>query len=123
MIFSVFISVGNLVYWCSENNNSSICKPYIMYPFICVLSALCGCGSSIMWLAQSGYMNLICATFTKKRGDYFGTFWGIMQTCQALGSILSWFLLSYFNLKIYFITVSLISIVSCFLFLTLPNVE
>jgi len=67
--YNAFLASGFLLAYCApekddddniiSTNDSAICSDGSVY-FFCIFGAfLCGCGASIIWTAQGGYINAI----------------------------------------------------------------
>lgn len=87
--YNAFLASGFLLAYCGNNDlHSGICSTASVY-FFCMFGAtLCGCGASIIWTAQGGYINAIGARMKSKEGTFFGVFWAINQSSMIIGSAL-----------------------------------
>jgi len=87
--YNAFLAAGFLLAYCNnENLTDGICATWSIY-FFCMLGAtLCGCGASIIWTAQGGYINAIGARMKSKEATFFGLFWAINQSSMIIGSAL-----------------------------------
>eukprot|EP00850_Spirogloea_muscicola_P012713 SM000083S22760 [mRNA] locus=s83:347630:352198:- [translate_table: standard] len=53
-------------------------------------SALLGCGSGVLWVAQGTYFMKSCPP--EKRGAYSGVFWGVLYSCTISGNAFAAFI-------------------------------
>ena len=79
-----------------------------------------GLGSSLLWVGQSTYISQ-CAS-EENKGRFYGTFWFLFMWSQIVGNLLGAYVLSSFSKVMFFVLMSIISLLgtSTFLLLTRP---
>ena len=85
----IFLLAGKLTALCAttENQNNAKCSQNLLYFIHLVAGVIFGFFGSILWAAQSAYVNQ-CASHHDK-GKFFGLFWSFMAGSQIFGSILT----------------------------------
>lgn len=129
--YNAFLASGFLLAYCAPEtdaktgvvtkNGSGACTNGSVY-FFCIFGAfLCGCGASIIWTAQGGYIAAIGERMKSKKGSFFGLFWAINQSSMIIGAALGAVIFEYYDAGTYFMIFTLMGLVAECLFLILPN--
>jgi predicted MFS family arabinose efflux permease len=119
--FALFVNGANLMtvscknfpdlFWCDKHWIISVCTV--------IGNALYGGSAAVYWGAQSGYVTSISTL--ENRGSYFGIFNSVVNSSQLTSSIFSAFLLRTINQFAFFCVLTVIVILSCFLFSFQPE--
>ena len=85
----IFLLAGKLTTLCAstENENNVKCSKNLLYFIHLIAGVIFGFFGSILWAAQSAYVNQ-CAGHHDK-GKFFGIFWSFMAGSQIFGSFLT----------------------------------
>lgn len=119
--YNAFLASGFLLAYCDDNKGLAICSSASVY-FFCMFGAtLCGCGASVIWTAQGGYINAIGARMKSKEATFFGVFWAINQSSMIIGAALGAVIFSVGSASLYFTIFTCMGVVAEFCFLLLPN--
>ena len=82
-------------------------------------SVLGGMGESVQWVAQGKFIS-DCAT-EESKGFFFGYFWAFYNAAQIFGSIFAAIVFHNFDIKAFYIIMSIIALASSFIFYVLKN--
>jgi MFS family permease len=84
-------------------------------------AVLGGMGESVQWVSQGKYIS-DCAT-DESKGFFFGYFWAFYNAAQIFGSIFAALVFLYYDVRIYYLLMSLICLISCVIFYSLKSPE
>ncbi len=122
------MAFGALMYSCNFSTGiyiSSLPKAWLQYLVAMTISALAGASGGLLWTSQGIYLHLVCEKneiSDKEKGKYFSIFNGIYSSIQLTAGFITTFAMGLFNKHIYFMTITLIGVLSAFFcLLTLQN--
>ena len=86
-----FLGAGVMACACEHSENEPkpnyfFCSEGVIVSINLLCAAILGFTACIIWVAQSGYITLLCDPTSKAK--FFGIFWALLQSSQIIGRFL-----------------------------------
>ena len=117
-----FMLTGTFTTFCSKHKpDTFLCESVSIYILNILFASFIGFGASILWMAQSSYVN-DCTNETNK-GTYHGIFLSLMTLSMIIGGTMAAFVLGSTDEFVFYLVLSFMAIVSVVMFAFMPPIN